>query len=693
MTELILTEKPSSAEKIAKALADKEPKKITDKGVAYYTLTHNKKEIIVSCAVGHLYTVGEKDKKAWTYPIFNIEWTASYSKNKASAFTKKYLDKIKELAKKADTFTVACDYDIEGEVIGLNIVRYAFKKKDASRMKFSTLTKKELIESYENKSKHLNWGQANAGDTRHKLDFIYGINLSRALTLSIKNSTGKYKLLSSGRVQGPSLKILADREKEIKSFKPVPFWQIELKAEKDKNEIVAFHKEDKFWDKKQAQKSFTNSKKGKAIVDKVNKKEFLQQPPNPFDLTALQLEAYKTLRVPPKETLQIAQSLYSNSYISYPRTSSNQLPPTINYKELIENLTKQEKYKKLAQTLLKNKTLKPNNGKKADPAHPAIYPTGEIPSKVSEIEQRLYDLIVRRTLASFSTPATRETVTIEIDLNKEIFITKGTRTTERGWHRIYAPYIMLEEQELPELNKGDELKIIKISMLDKETQPPKRYTPASIIKELEKRNLGTKATRASIVDALYQRDYVQERSLEVTDLGLKTVETLEKYCPEILDEKLTRHFEEEMEQIIEDKKQGEKVLEEAEEILTKTLEHFKENEKKIGKQLSAAHIETRDKASKVGECPNCKKDLRLIYYKVNKSFFVGCSSYPKCKTTFSLPKFSLPKPTEELCKECNFPIITMIRRGKRPYQFCINSECKTKEQYKKEMEQEASNLL
>ncbi|MBI2667353.1 DNA topoisomerase I [Candidatus Woesearchaeota archaeon] len=692
MVQLIISEKPSSCLKIAEALADKKLSKNKIDNVTYYELEHKGKKILVGCAVGHLYNLEESNKKGWTYPVFDIEWKPSYKISKSSLFTKKYLDVLKKLGKEADEFYNGCDVDIEGELIFKNILTKLFNKKDAKRMHFSTLTKKELSNAYENASPHIDFNLAEAGSTRHFLDHFYGINLSRALTLSIKNSTGMHKILSSGRVQGPTLKILADKEREIKIFKSVPFWQIELKAEIKNEEIIALHQEDKFWEKKKAEKSFNNTKGKKAIVESIERKEFFQNPPNPFDLTSLQLEAYRTLRISPKETLDIAQNLYTNSYISYPRTSSNQLPESLNYEEIISNLAKQSRYKNLAEEILKGK-LKPNNGNKTDPAHPAIYPTGEIPKDINDREYKLYDLIVKRTLATFSTQAKRETITIKINVNDEIFVTNGTRTVEKGWHKFYEPYVMLKEQELPEVNRGDELKIIKISILDKETQPPKRYTPASIIKELEKRGLGTKATRAQIIETLYERDYVKEKSLEVTNLGMKTIETLEKYCPEILDEKLTRHFEEEMELIMENKKKGEEILEEAKEVLTKTLNHFKENEKKIGKELSEANIETRDKANTVGKCPNCSNNLRIMYSKSNKSYFIGCSSYPECKTTFSVPKNALPKPTDNLCSECGSPVLNMIRKGKRPYQFCLNPNCKLKEEYRKKLEEEANALL
>ena len=185
--ELIITEKPNAASKIAAALAEGKPIKKSEKGVPYYDITRGKKDIIVACAVGHLYTVAETTKKkGWTYPVFDIEWKEAAKERKDAAFSSKYLSVIKKLAKGADELTVATDYDVEGEVIGLTIIKYACKKKDANRMKFSTLTKDAIIKAYEEKSKTLNWGQAYAGETRHFLDWMYGINLSRASTLSIK---------------------------------------------------------------------------------------------------------------------------------------------------------------------------------------------------------------------------------------------------------------------------------------------------------------------------------------------------------------------------------------------------------------------------------------------------------------------------------------------------------------------------
>ena len=295
--------------------------------------------------------------------------------------------------------------------------------------------------------------------------------------------------------------------------------------------------------------------------------------------------------------------------------------------------------------------------------------------------QNIYDLIVRRTLASFSDLAVRENITLKVDVRTEIFVTNGSRTETFGWLEVYGKFNPYKDEEIPDTKNGESVKVIEINLLSKETQPPKRYTPASIIKKLEQLGLGTKATRSSILETLFDRNYVYNESIEATTLGIKTIETLEKYCPEIVDEKLTRHFEEEMEQIQDGKKKKEEVIGEAEKVLTKVFKHFKANEEKIGKSLLAANIETLHTQTLVGKCFECDGGLKINYSKKNKSYFISCNKYPDCKAIFSIPKYALPKPSGKFCDECNYPVIKMIRKGKRPYEFCINKNCKKKLEY------------
>ncbi|HLC70720.1 MAG TPA: DNA topoisomerase I [Candidatus Nanoarchaeia archaeon] len=677
MVELIITEKPSSAQKVAEALADTKPTKKKNKQSSYYELTHNKKEIIVTSAVGHLYGLVEDKKKGWTYPVFDIKWTSSDLMSKELKYVKDYIDTISMLAKKAKDFTVACDYDIEGEVIGLNVVRFACKQKDANRMKFSTLTKPDLVAAYEHKMNHIDWGQANAGETRHKLDWFYGINLSRALTSSVK-AAGSFKIMSAGRVQGPTLKLLVDREREIAAFKSEPFWEIGLWGTHKKDEIEAWHTAEKIFDKKKVDEILAKIQKEKqAVVSEVKRTQREQAPPHPFDLTTLQTESYNVFKITPKETLSIAQTLYLAGVTSYPRTSSQQLDPKLGLAKIIKDLQKQPTYQKLCESLLHLKELKPNNGKKTDPAHPAIYPTGLAPGNLKPKEQKIYDLIVKRFLATFAKAAIRETMEVVLSVKSELFVTKGTRTIEENWQAYYRPYLKLEEVTLPDMKEKDIITIQKIEKVDKETQPPKRFNQASIIKELERRNLGTKATRADILDRLFQRGYIEGVQITATKLGIETTRILEKHAPLIVDEKLTAHFEEDMDKIREGTEKQEKVLDEAKQYLTKLLADFKKKEKAIGEDIIQSVQETRDIQNYIGTCHACKEGKLMIKFgKFGK--FIACDKYPECKATFKLPSSGLIKNSEKICEHCQYPMVLVIRKAKQPQDVCINTDCKSK---------------
>ena len=662
------------------------PIKENYQGVPYYKLTHNGKHIVVGCAVGHLYTIAETDK-SFKYPSFVLQWKATCDVDPKS-FTKKYVAALKKISKDATEFTVATDYDIEGEVIGLNVIRYICNKKDASRMKFSTLTKPDLIESYEHKSKSLDWGQAYAGEARHFLDWMYGINISRALMLALKR-VGQFKIMSSGRVQGPSLKTIVDLEKEIAKFKATPFWELQVNGTLDTKDVESWHENGQFKDEKEALKVYNKVKGKDGTVKSVAKSEFVQKAPVPFDLTTLQTESYRFFGINPKQTLDIAQELYTGGYISYPRTSSQKLPKEIGYKKIMDSLSKSPAYKQLSESALKTKLI-PTEGKKTDPAHPAIYPTGQLPH-VQDRAHKVYDLIVKRFFACFGEDAKRETITITLDIEKENFVAKGTRTTFKGWHTYYDPYVKLEDQEMPAVKQGDKFKNKETIKHDKFTQPPRRYTQASLIRELENRNLGTKATRAAIIESLYDRNYIKNDPIEATELGSETIRVLDKYCSEIVDEQLTRHFEEEMEEIREKKLSEHKILIEAKAELTKILEKFKKNEEIIGKELLTSYKTALETESYISKCPKCAKgNLRITYSRKSKRRFIACDAYPDCKTIFNMP-FGKVKATEKLCEKCKYPIIQIIS-GRRFQETCLNNDCPSKKSGDKHIQKEVDKI-
>lgn len=680
---LIISEKPDSARRIAESIADKKPKVIKKNDVNYYEFTVNGKKYVCAPAVGHLFVLDVKrdSSKGWTYPVFDYEWIPTY-KRKGTEWAEKYFRNIEELTKGATEFIDAADVDNEGEVLLYNILRFICGVGDAKRMKFSTLTKDELVESYKNMDEHIMFPMVEAGLTRHELDWLHGINLTRALTLALKAVNKGFTVLSTGRVQGPTLELLMCRELEIRKFKPVPFWQLELHVEIDGESFVAVFEQEKIWKKEDAEKILEGCQGKDAVVKDIKKKEYKQNPPPPFNTTDLQSEAYAQFKFSPTQTLSIAESLYQAGYISYPRSSSQKLPPTIGYEKILKALEKLVPYQRFVRELLK-KQLKPAEGTRDDPAHPAVYATHETPdlTKLNAQQKKIYDLIARRTLAAFGEPATRDTNTVVLDVNGNEFFLVGKRTIEPGWTEIYSPYISRDELILPEMRIGQVIKVNKLDMLSKETQPPDRYSQGSVIKELEKRNLGTKATRAEILQTLYDRGYITGRTIQVTKLGEVVVQALEEHCPEIVSEELTRHFEEEMEQIYNGGKKRDKVVDEAKHVLADVLEEFKKNEIRIGRKLLEGLTEARKEANRLGTCPKCGNELRIMRSRTG-SFFVGCGGYPKCTNMYPLPRMAKIQSLGKVCDKCETPMIQVIRRGRRSFRMCLDPKCPTKAGWK-----------
>jgi DNA topoisomerase-1 len=665
---LIITEKPQAAQKIASALGN--ARKLSEGTVSYYEVERNGEKIVVASAVGHLfnltYVKGQKG-----YPIFDIEWQPSFEK-KASAFTKKYYNVLLKLSRQAKSFIVATDYDIEGEVIGWNVLRFICKQFTAERMKYSALTKKDIEESFDNRMKELDWGQAYAGEARHYLDWLYGINLSRALMEAIKKA-GSFKILSIGRVQGPALKIIVDREREIEKFKPEPYWQIFIEVD---GQQLKYTKD--IFDKKELE-NFKDLKNG--IAKTTDSKENVE-PPTPFDLTTLQREAYKHLRLSPSQTLSIAQKLYLEGMISYPRTSSQKIPENIEPKKILDKLKKS--FKEVSFISRK----KPFEGKKSDPAHPSIYPTGEL-GKVQEDELKLYNLIVKRFISVFCSDASFDNTRVVVDSKGYKFSANGSKVTEKGWMNVYPS--SHEESEVKRLDGN--VKIDKTDFVEKETTPPNRFTPTSLVTLLEKKGLGTKTTRSLIIDTLFDRGYLDGKSIKATHLGLKLIESLEKYAPIIIDENLTRTLEEQMEKILEAKgdfkEKEEKVIESAKKLILDISKEFKSKENDIGKDLiNGIEIQRKEQAEEniLMKCPVCNEGMLKISYSPKlRRQFVACNKYPDCKTTFSLPPNGYIKNTGKKT-ERGLPLLLAIRKGKRPWEFEFNPN------WKEEQQKESKNL-
>jgi DNA topoisomerase-1 len=675
--DLIIAEKPNAAAKIAKALGSVEAKRHGK--INYYNVNANGTEICVVSAVGHIFTLAEK-KKSFAYPVFDIEWKPSYAVSKGSKYTKDYADTIKGVSKDAKKIIVACDYDIEGTLIGYNIAKYLIgKEKGLERMKFSTLTPNELREAYEKRTP-FDINNAHAGEARHIIDWYYGINLSRALMGAVKKA-GMFRIMSIGRVQGPTLAICSEREKEIEAFVPVPFWAISIILKG----AEFGHTGGRIFEKPVAEEIFRKIS-DKANVVEVSKEPKRLPPPFPFDLTSLQVEAYAQFKFSPARTLQLAQSLYEASLISYPRTSSQKLPPSLGLKGIIGSLAKHKDwYAEGAKHLVGKGLFAPNEGKKEDPAHPAIFPTGIEPGSIGDSEKKLFELIVARFISVFGEPALEEITKVSADSNGVKFSASGKVIREKGWIALYGRFFKTKDVILPAFTKGESAKIEKKDLKSDMTKPPRRYTEASLVSELESRHLGTKATRAVIVSTMFDRQYFSKETnaIEVTKFGLEVYKTLKENAPHIVDESTTRALEDDIEDIQFGKKREDEVISKGREILVDIINEFKPKESRIGNSLVEALKKMENEGSILGGC-KCGGKLKIINFKGSK--FVGCTNYPKCRQSYPLPRGVSIKPAEKQCDVCTVPMIN-IRKGNRGWlTICINPACPTREEWRKRNE-------
>jgi DNA topoisomerase-1 len=681
---LVITEKPDAANRIAMALDnDGKAKKMFDSGVPYYRAYRNG-DIIVVPALGHLYTVAGKEKAKRDYPVFDYQWVPRYLAERRASKIRVWLKVIANLASEAEDFVDACDFDIEGSIIGYCILKYACggKEQNAKRMKYSTLTQQELQESYTHLLPHLDFSLVEAGLTRHEVDWLYGINLSRALTTAAKNSSGQYATISTGRVQGPTLKFLEEREKTINCFVPTPYWTITAKININGAPYEATY-EKILENKPEAEEIVDTCKAKEGQIEKVIVEEFEQNPPLPFDLGTLQSEAYRIFHYTPMRTSNIAQKLYLNALISYPRTSSQKLPSAIGYETILRKLSKMPAYTQQVVALLSKPTLKPHEGQKTDSAHPAIYPTGNLPEKPLRIEeQNIFDLIVRRFIAVFGEPAIRQSIKAVISINGNRFVLSGIRTLSEGWFRFYKPYVQLKDAILPPLTEQQKIVVKRVILEDNYTNPPARYNPRTLLLKMEKEEIGTKATRATTIQTLFDRKYIHGADrLVVSDLGFEVIEILSKYCPAVVSPELTKELEEKMEKIQSGQETKYAVLQEAIKILKPVTLELKEKESVIGKQLNQALKQSWLTEKTVGSCTKCA-DGKLVILRSKKTGkrFVGCTNYfeKKCDVAFPLPQFGTIKPLARACEICGCPIVYILIKPKKSWKLCLNPSCPSK---------------
>jgi len=671
MRRLIISEKNHAAQRIALILSNNTQKRRSVAGVPVFEFSRNGDDYLVLGLRGHIVELD--------YPAKFNDWSAVSPKDliyakpekKVDPSAKKIMTALKDIAFGVDEIIIATDFDREGELIGVEALQQADTKKPLKRARFSALTKWEIEKAFSELTE-VDYKLASAAETRQLIDLVWGASLTRFISLA-SGQLGK-DFLSVGRVQSPTLALVVAREKEITEFKPTPYWVVSANLKKGE-EFRATHKHGTFDDKDAAQAALANAKQAKtATVKGVSVSEKDEYPPAPFNTTVFVAEATKR-GLTASQAMKIAEDLYTDGYISYPRTDNTVYPPSLSLRSILEKLTKSE-FSKEAEELLAQENIRASRGKKSTTDHPPIHPVdAATKSELKGHRWDIYELVTRRFLATVAPPCHSEATVVDMDVGSEPFVSEGYRILFQGWRKYY-PYYTSSETILPAMKEGDTPEVLKALSTEKKTQPPPRFTQGSLIQEMERKGLGTKSTRHETIQKLYDRRFAKGVKIEPTESGIAVVAALENHARlhdeyKITHAKMTAHLESEMDLIA----QGERVLadvvEESQDMLDDIMTVLEKNKKEIGddirKALRAQH--------NLGECPKCKEGQLLeIRLKTGQSF-VGCSRYPECRNTYPLPSGMLALASDQKCDVCGGPKVKFVAKGQPPSIVCIDPKC------------------
>ncbi|MBN1539861.1 MAG: DNA topoisomerase I [Candidatus Thermoplasmatota archaeon] len=579
---------------------------------------------------------------------------------------------LKDLSKEASKIYIATDFDREGELIGREAVDHALGPDavpSVFRAHFSSLTEPEVRHSFSNLTR-LNTALASAAETRQVLDLIWGATLTRFISLASNRLWQDF--LSVGRVQSPTLALIVDKEREIREFKPQPYWRIEAIFRKEDVQFPGNHSGGDIWKEDEAlslYEKLKDEKRGK-VVDLVRKQR-ADKPPAPFNTTEL-IRAANTLGMSAARIMAVAEDLYTRGYISYPRTDNTVYPKGLDIGSLVTML-RQGNYRTACDHILSKERITPTRGSKETTDHPPVYPTNyATPQELGHEKFKLYDLVVRRFLATLHDPTKLETTQVRIDVSGEIFNSSGQVVLDPGYRSIYT-FSRVSENVLPKLSRGDEVLIEDIQLQSKETKPPKRFSQGGLVQEMERLGLGTKSTRHETLQKLYTRRFIEDDPPRPTHSGDALITTLERHARTITLPDMTARLEEDMEKISTSSLTKEAVIEESREMLARILDEMEEHREQIGKEISDALLEQ----DVVGKCPRCSNDLLLVRSRRGKRY-VRCSMHPGCSKSYPLPQKGKVGYTEKACDVCRSPIITIYRKGRKPMDVCINPDCPSK---------------
>lgn len=595
---------------------------------------------------------------------------------------------LKNLAKKADSIVIATDFDREGELIGsdaLSCCREVNDKAPVSRARYSSFTKPEIKQAFSNLTV-LDTDLAAAGETRQDIDLIWGAALTRYLT--IVRFAGIGNVRSSGRVQTPTLGLIVARERERLDFVPEDYWTIKglfdagatmgpTDATVESSDLAfecptsvsRFKSEE---DAKRVMGAVANAHSAKVV--NIEKKRRKQAAPAPFNTTSL-MAAASSEGITPARCMRMAESLYMDGYISYPRVDNTVYPSTLDLAEVVGALKANPAYRPYCEKLLGKGKLVATRGKKETTDHPPIYPTaGATPDDLPAAEYRLYNLIARRFLATLSTAAVIEGTKVDLDVAGEEFVGRGDVLVDPGYREIY-PYGQRKDEVLPALEQGQVIAFNGATCRKDQTKPPARYSQGKLIQEMEKLGLGTKSTRHSIIERLYTVKYIQNDPIEPSRLGIAVIEALDKFAPHITHPEMTAELEAGMDRIAEGETTKMDVVGDSRNLLAKELSdlipHAEEVSEALGDAVAADAY--------VGTCPKCGKDLQIRASHKTKTMFIGCAGWPDCDVTYPLPKGKIES-VEEVCPTCGMPQVKVTEFRRKPRTICIDPNCQTNQE-------------
>ena len=655
-------------------------------------------DFIVKASVGHIKDLPEKKLGVDIEHDFEPEYVTIKGKTKV-------IQELKDAAKQADSVYLAPDPDREGEAISWHIAEELKKSKGMTkniyRVMFNEITKKAVAEAIEHPGQ-IDTHKVDAQQARRILDRLVGYKISPLLWKKVQ------KGLSAGRVQSVALRIICEREKEIAAFVTEEYWSItaRLAAKQppvfDAKLFKIGAKKAEIANEEQAKAIIADVRTAPFIVHDVTKKETRRNPVAPFTTSTLQQEAARKLRYSSKKTMSIAQKLYEGidvgegpvGLITYMRTDATRISD--------EAMSEARQYigEKFGNAYLPAKPHTYKTQKAAQEAHEAIRPTSvyrepdKIKPHLSDEEFRLYELIWKRLLASQMQPAVMDVTTIDALAGKYLFRATGSVLKFAGFMKLYIEGAdpqsdQDQEQEqaqekdvlLPPVEKGDALDLKDLMPKQHFTQPPSRYTEASLVKELEKQGIGRPSTYATIISTIVDRQYVaiQARKIVPSELGMLITDLLVQNFPQILDVSFTANLEGQLDKI-----------EEGEVNWVKSLHEFYHS---FHQELERAASEMRNVKEEREEmtdekCDKCGSPMKIKYGRFGK--FLACSAFPKCKNTREYADSAAAAPNadaapegnpapeiQETCENCGKPMV--LKRGRfGSFLACSGyPECKT----------------